>query len=104
MLMRSVWLVVVLVACNTPRHKEKEIDATTFVDMLHDREKSAAIQSIQIDPQDHGDARYAITLKATPVVSVASSEYPGTIVDDIVAAGVPYLVGDPGERREHEKL
>ena len=103
--MRYTWFVVAVLGCkDAPRHKEKDIDAVTFRHMLQDREEALQIESIRIDPRNHDDARYEVTLKSTPVRSVAEAEYPGTIIDDIVAARIPYLVGEPGERAENEKL
>lgn len=90
---------VIVAACSSPtfsRDDVKEIDATTFREMLTcpdgNCELRGKVTSIQIEPLGRGDARYLVTWSATKVATLVYAEYPGHVVDEIVTAKLPYTI------------
>jgi len=96
--MRVPWFITLLCACGGPRDqraddsKMKEIDATSFHAMLANKDEASRIEAIRAQPLGHDAARYVITLKTTSTKSVVYAEFPGKIIDEIIAAGIPYSV------------
>jgi hypothetical protein len=98
MAMRVAWVFALLIACGGQRDdrsddfKMKEIDATRFHAMLADKDEGSRIENIRAQPLGHDSARYVITFKNTNTKDVVYAEFPGKIIDEIIAASIPYSV------------
>jgi cell division protease FtsH len=79
--------------------KEKELDVTAFRGMLVNKDEASKVESIKAEPRGHDDARYVITMKNDPqgTKRVVYAEFPGTITQEIYAAGIPYTVKSKDE-------
>jgi cell division protease FtsH len=78
--------------------KEKELDVTSFLAMLQNKEDAAKIEKIAIEPRGHDDARYVVTMKnGTPLKQVVYAEFPGLLTKDIRDAQIPYSVKSKDE-------
>jgi hypothetical protein len=106
-----VALLVALCACSTaeeaPVVKVKELDAASFRAMLQCggpalqneprcdgeiRNALRLIERVRVEPTGKGSARYLITMLSDATTRVVYAEYPGKILDEMTAAGVPYNV------------
>jgi hypothetical protein len=95
--MRVTWTIALLIACHDrdvrdDDFKMKEIDATSFHTMLGNKDEASRIEAIRVRPLGHDSARYVITFRNTGTKDVVYAEFPGKIIDEIVAAGIPYSV------------
>jgi cell division protease FtsH len=70
--------------------KEKEVDATTFHQMLLNKDDVAKIEKIQAEERGQHSARYVITMKTESTKKVVYADYPGEVVKEIEATGVPF--------------
>jgi len=90
------WLLVLLIACGNDREERsgryKEIDGTSFHAMLANKDEASRIETIRVQPLGHDAARYVITFKDRNVKTVVYAEFPGKIIDEIVAANIMYNV------------
>ncbi|MGN6104690.1 MAG: ATP-dependent zinc metalloprotease FtsH [Kofleriaceae bacterium] len=77
--------------------KEKELDVTAFRSLLVNKEEAAKIESVRAEPRGHDDARYVVTMKSDPTKRVVYAEFPGTIVNEIYGANIPYSVKSKDE-------
>lgn len=103
--LRALALCALLSACGTPPSPPADdLDATTFRAMLKTKESSRRIEKIKIYPREQGTARYEITFADRQQRSSASTEFSNTVIDEIVAAGVPYMVGNIDDRAERMKV
>jgi hypothetical protein len=99
--MRSIVLAA-LIACGggdaPDRPAPRELDAVAFRQMLDGR--AADIESVRIEP-DRDAARYIVRLKTSGTPLVVRAEFPGTLINTIIGAHVPYetpAVREPSER------
>ena len=72
--------------------KEKELDVTAFRNTLANKEEAAKIEKVEAQPRGHDDARYILTMKNDTTKRVVYAEFPGTIVNEIYKAEIPYSV------------
>src|SRR5262249_25854117 len=78
--------------------KEKEIDATTFVQKLAKPDEAQRIEKIAIEPRGHADARYVIHLKSgSPSKEVVYAEFPGTLTEEFRKRDIQYTVKSKDE-------
>ena len=71
---------------------QREFDATTFRAWLSDPSDVARIESIRAEPFGRCAARYVVKLKTQGDTRIVHAEFPGSIVDAIHAAQIPYSV------------
>jgi hypothetical protein len=96
--MRVTWTIALLIACGREHgdrsddFRMKEIDGTFFHAMIANKDEANRIMEIRAQPLGHDSARYVITFKNTGTKDVVYAEFPGKIIDEIVAAGIPYSV------------
>ena len=79
--------------------KEKELNATEFRGLLVDKEKSAQIEKINVEPRGRDDARYVLTMRNPPdgAKRVVYAEFPGEMTKAIADAGINYTVKSKDE-------
>jgi cell division protease FtsH len=70
--------------------KEKELDATTFHQLLQNKDEVAKIEKIQAEERGQHSARYVLTYKTDSTKRVVYADYPGKIVDEIRDAGIQF--------------
>jgi hypothetical protein len=79
---------------------EREMDAVT-VDALHDaladKDAAAQIEVVFVEPLDKSNARYRVRWKSRPRESAVTAPFPGALVDELVAAEIPYGVRLSGD-------
>src|SRR5690348_305513 len=75
--------------------KTEPIDAMSFRADLANPEKRKEIESIEIEPRGHDDAKYTIKTTHGPMITYA--EFPGTITKEIMDAGKKYVVKSKDE-------
>ena len=103
--MRALAVMLVLVGCTEEHYeKTKELDAASFRTILQCaakrdeprceslREEWLMIERVRVEPTDKGSARYVLTMKNTATKTVVFAEYPGKILDEMTATGIPYSV------------
>jgi hypothetical protein len=71
--------------------------------MLADREESTRIESVMVRLSPDRPARYAVRFKNGEKRSV-EADFPGTIADELYAAGVMYAVAEPEQDRRGARL
>lgn len=71
---------------------QREFDATTFRAWLSDPSDVARIESIRAEPFAQCAARYMVKLKPQGEIRIVHAEFPGSIVQAIQAAQIPYSV------------
>jgi hypothetical protein len=105
-------LLVALCACSNQRAQDeedahmKELAASTFrailkcgapamrdlprcsaaLDLLH------TFESVRVEPLGKGSARYVFKVKTDRITRFVLAEYPGKVLDELTAAGLPYSV------------
>jgi hypothetical protein len=102
--------ILAIAGCSTDRDanddRMKQIDAATFRAILQCgdptlrdqprceglRDEALLVESVRVEPRDKGSARYVVTMKNSQRKNVVYAEYPGKILDEMVAAGVLYNV------------
>jgi cell division protease FtsH len=70
--------------------KEKEVDATTFHQMLLNPDDTSKIEKIQAEERGQHSARYVITMKTEATKKVVYADYPGDVVKEIKDAKIPF--------------
>ncbi|HEX8111157.1 MAG TPA: hypothetical protein VF516_25680 [Kofleriaceae bacterium] len=90
----------VLVGCSD--HRVQELDVPGFHALLTHQDTAVQVEKILIEPRDRDGAEYVVFLKNTPVRRVVHAGFPGTFVDEIYDAGIPYAV-KPKTRPSVEK-
>lgn len=72
--------------------KMREIDATSFQQLLRDKEEVDRIESIRAEILGPDHARYVVSVKGESSKRVVYAEFPGTIVQQIQDAKIEYSV------------
>lgn len=99
------WLAAaaVLVGCSDLR--VQELDVPGFHELLNHPDTVAQVEKILIEPRGRDGAEYVVFLKNTPVRRVIHAKFPGTFLDEIYDARIPYSVKPkipPSVERERE--
>jgi len=83
---------------------EDVLDVQTLQDLLTHPDQAATIERIRIEPRDHGEGRYVVTLKSSPRKQVVYAEFPGTLTRQIYEAGIMYSVKSKASVREDSEV
>ena len=86
------WLAAaaVLVGCSDLR--VQELDVPGFHELLTHADTVVQVEKIRIELRGRDGAEYVVTLKNTAVRRVVHAEFPGTFLDEIYDARIPYSV------------
>jgi hypothetical protein len=96
------WLAAaaVLVACSDHKNngevlasqRVQELDVPGFHELLTHQDTAAQVERVGIEPRGHDGAEYVVVLRNTPVRRVVHAEFPGTFLDELYDARIPYSV------------
>jgi hypothetical protein len=99
------WLAAAAVLVGCSDHRVQELDVPGFHELLTHPDTAAQVERIGIEPRGRDGAEYVVLFKTTPVRRVVHAEFPGTFLDEIYDAGIPYVVKPkipPSVEREME--
>src|SRR5262245_16175226 len=77
--------------------KEDDLDVTTFRADLANKDKAKDIEKIRAEPGSHNEAKYIITRSSKKNKDVVYGEWPGSITNEINAAGIKLEVKSKDE-------
>jgi len=99
------WLAAAAVLVGCSDHRVQELDGPGFHELLTHRDTANQVERIGIEPRGRDGAEYVVVLKNIPVRRVVHAEFPGTFLDEIYDARIPYMVKpkiSPSVEREKE--
>lgn len=86
------WLAAAAVLVGCSDHRVQELDVRGFHELLTHQDTAVQVERVVIEPRGRDGAEYVVFLKNTPVRRVVHAEFPGTFLDEIYDAGIPYAV------------
>lgn len=86
------WLAAAAVLVGCSDHSVQELDVPGFHELLTHQDTAIQVERISIEPRGRDGAEYVVVLKNTPVRRVVHAEFPGTFLDEIYDARIPYAV------------